>query len=432
MSIRSVMRRVGSLVLATLALATLAQAGVIVVDPGGGDGAALLQATLAAAGEGDIVLVRAGSYELGPGQRFLIDGKGLTLVTDTSPAPVLCGLEIIEISMGSTATVRGFTIGPVSASNGIAIASLEARSASGGVWVEDCTLVGQAGSTLLMPGLTSQGAPAVSIYNCDAVTLQRCSLTGGRGQDYGGKPLGTDLMATSGGPGLTVRESTVSVHDCTLLGGNGGDGKSWTGGLPGGGGPGAFMHFDSTVLFAGCTATGGSNGTNTHADDAAGDGLTVSDSSCAALLRDSTFVAGAVVPEGVPGAAIAAPAGTTETYTAAARHFVVTGPVQEGAAGTLSVDGEPGDVATLLLALQTYWTSFQSRQGVLVLSPLNGFHIVPLGATDVNGDLTVGFTAPNLPASLMGITIPMQLLVSNGGVLTLEAASAFVWLDSSL
>ena len=87
MSRRTGSARLGLLVLATAALAPLAEAGVIVVDPAGGDGSALLQAALDDATNGDIVVVRAGTYALPASERYVVAG-GVTLVADADSPPL--------------------------------------------------------------------------------------------------------------------------------------------------------------------------------------------------------------------------------------------------------------------------------------------------------------------------------------------------------
>ncbi|HTE05744.1 MAG TPA: hypothetical protein VK824_06060 [Planctomycetota bacterium] len=438
MSMRSLVVRAGSVILLTLGLSLRAQAGVVVVDPGGGSGSAALQAALTAAADGDVVLVRAGSYLLPADQRFVVAGKGLTLATDAVAPPMLPGLEVSGVPSGSSFFVRGFTLGPVTwkAENAIvSVPTVLAHDNSGAVWIEDCAITGRLGSFLVLFGFQTlvDGSPAVSLADCAGVTLQRCSLTGGKGI-YSSNQVGFDTFSTSGGAGLTVNGSSASLHDCTLLGGAQGDGF-YNEFLPNGGGAGAVVQLESTVLFAGCSVTGGPNGVQPDFADGTvespGNGLTVSSDTTAVLTRDSAFAGGTLMPPGIPGVPISAPAGSVVTLAAPARSFTVTSPLKEGAAGALTVNGEPGDLAMLLVSAGAGWSEIPSRQGVLVLAT-DPLLLFTLGATDGRGNFSLGFTMPSLPAGTLGATIPMQLLVSSAGDGTLEAASALTWLDSSL
>ena len=439
-------RDVGVLGLAVTAAATLApsaRAGVIVVDPGGGDGAALLQTALVDAVDGDIVLVRDGTYVLPASQRFLITNKGLTLATDAATPPTLSGLEVHHMVTGQVTIVRGFTLGPVTWDDGVEVPTVFVHDTDGVVWIEDCAIVGRQGAAHynFIGYDLRDGSPAVQAGNAVTtlqpgtwLTLQRCTLTGGKGVQST-KPLGTDTGSSSGGPALSVWGAGLSLHECTLQGGNAGNGFFWPFKVADGG-DGARLQ-GSEVLFAGCDVRGGSNGSQLplggdDSSDAAGNGLTVS--SGKALLRDSSFASGTVVSVGVPGVAIEQDPFGFGTYTmpAPARSFSLTSPLQEGASGSLHIDGEPGDFDLLIVGTVATSYTLSGNQGVLVVNPFPVLHLLPLGAADANGDIDFNFTMPNLPASAMGTRLLMQLAVQSGGGVTLEASSALAWLDSSL
>jgi hypothetical protein len=424
--------RVGSVLLAAVALAAVAKAGVIVVDPGGGDGTAQLTTALNDALDGDIVLVRAGIYTYSTSPYlYTIDGKGLTLTTDAAAPPTLGALQIRNVPAGSTVTVRGLTLGMsvVPVEGGPSSPGVYAHDDPGNVWIEDCTLNGANGSDLFLLGNLA-GQPGLRTESAPSVTVQRCTVNGGRGANF--KMFGLiKLYSTSGGAGLdSDLGSSISMHECTLLGGQGGNGPTFPGTDFGSGGDGAGVHGNSTLHLAGCSLTGASNGTNTNEFDEAGSGVNFEFGTV--FQRDSTFTPGVLVPTGVAGV----PAWPSMIYVhsepAPARSLVVSSPLQEGAPGTIAVDGEPGDAVTLLIALHSGWTLLQSKQGVLELNPLPALLLLPLGTTDAGGNLSLPFITPNLPPSTLGVTIPMQMLVSSGDGLTLEASSALIWLDSSL
>jgi len=445
MSVHSALGRFGFMVVTGLALATGARAGVIVVDPSGGDGAARLQKALDDAVDGDVVLVRDGTYLLPASQRFVIDHKGLTLATDAATPPVLSGLEVHHLFTGQTVSVRGFTLGPVTWDDGVEVPTVFVHDTDGVVWIEDCAIVGRQGaahSTGFSYDLRD-GSPAVQAGNsvttlqpATALTLQRCTLTGGNGVQST-KPQGTDTGASSGGPALSVWGSGLSLHECTLQGGNAGNGFYWPF-TPADGGDGARLETSCQVLFAGCDVRGGANGSQLPlggdtSSDGPGNGLTIIGGQ--ALLRDSTFAPGTLVPDGVPGVAIQSnPFFSFDLYTmtAPARSFSSTSPLQEGSSGSLHIDGEPGDFDMLIIGTTATSYTLSGNQGVLVVNPFPVLHLLPLGAADPNGDIDFNFTMPNLPASAMGTRLLMQLAVQSGAGVTLEASSALAWLDSSL
>ena len=415
--------------LAAWALATPALADVIVVDPAGGDGSAQLQAALADALDGDVVLIRAGTYTaFGAPVFYDVIGKGLTLTTDAAEPPVLGPLEIRNVPAGSTVVVRGFTLSQsaVPLSAGAPTPGLTVIDDAGAVWIEDCAIHGQDGSDLPFTG-NFEGAAGAVVVGSPVVTFQRCTLTGGRGANYSA-PFGFKLYASSGGSGLSVGdESSVAAYDSSMTGGAGGNGTTFNGTEYGSGGDGVSAN-QATLLLSGCTLTGASNGSSTNEFDEAGSGLSALFSE--SVERDCSFTPGALVVPGVAGLPVWPAPGAVSSYPALPRGFSVSGPLQEGDAGTLSIDGTPGDLVTLLVAPDAGFLPLSGKQGVLLLAP--PLLLVPLGAIGPSGNLAIGFTTPNLPISLLGVTLPLQLVVQSADGLTLETGSTFVWLDNSL
>ena len=91
-------------ILSLLLLASSVQADVLVVDSSGGPGWDFtdLPPAVAAAAEGDIVLVREGTY-----QGFTLD-KGLTITAEEGDVVELVGSIVVEgLPSGSTATLVG-------------------------------------------------------------------------------------------------------------------------------------------------------------------------------------------------------------------------------------------------------------------------------------------------------------------------------------
>ena len=337
--------------------------------------------------------------------------------------------------------VRGFALGPVGWDDGVEVPTVFVHDNDGTVWIEDCTIEGRLGAAHFNGvGFDLRaGSPAVQVGNdvttlqpLTTVTLQRCTLTGGDGISSS-QPFGADTGASSGGPALVTIGASVSLHDCTLQGGTAGTGIYFA--VPADGGDGALLKQSCLVFFAGCDVRGGDNASNGPLGgfaDGPGNGLTLAQTNCQGVLRDSSFAPGTVVPHGTPGVAIQSPPFTLYSLPAAARSFSVTSPVQEGAPGSVLVDGQPGDFALLIVASDATEFLMTTNQGMLIANPFPVLHLLALGPTDASGDLALGFTTPTLPASVSGLTLFMQLVLQSGDGVTLEAGSAFVWLDGSL
>jgi len=423
--------------LSWLATPGIVKAGVIVVDPGGGPGAALLQAALLDAKDGEIVLLRDGQYFLGENEAYQLEGKGLTLCSDEGARGLLLpGLRISNVPAERTVVVRGLTIGPPAYSmSGDGLPGLAIEDCAATVWVEDCTLVGREGLAVgvFLPEYSAP-APGLRAVSSDAVVLQGCTVTGGKGNN--GSNLFTLHFERSGANGLEAIDSSVVLDHCTVTGGNEGNPKFPFPPAPPfpqqGGGDGMQVQ-GSFVHCTGSTITGGGNSSNDWPDDFAGDGVEVLDAASLVQQRDATFLAGTLVDQGVAGQALVAPAGTVIAMPAPARAFTVSSPLREGQLGTMAYDGEPGDLVLLLVSLQAGFAPLPSRQGVAVagLNPL--LFLLGLGQADGAGQLTIPFVMPAIPSGVDGLTIEMQAAAKGGpGGATLEAASALVWLDASL
>ena len=214
--------RVGSFALAGLAcaaaLAPVARAGVVVVDPHGAIGGHLLEAAITGAQDGDILLVRPGDYSALHLGAYVLGDKSLSLVADGAGTPVvLPGVRVLSLPAGKTVWLRGFELRPVGASSsGHALAVL---GCAGLVVAEECTLVG------LTPPPTGPILPAgigAFTSESDQVLLARCWAQGGDGQSAG---PGASFPGP-GGAGVMVQAGTAALFDCQVFGGRGGEGDT--------------------------------------------------------------------------------------------------------------------------------------------------------------------------------------------------------------
>lgn len=130
--------RLPPVVLAVLPLLAAApSADVLVVDQAGGAGAdfTAIQPAVDAAVDGDVIVVRAGSY-----QNLSITGKSLAVVGEGQPS--FFGFsnqggthfnEVLDLPAGSSVVLAGLVFTGV---------GLSVRNDAGSIWVEDCSLGG--------------------------------------------------------------------------------------------------------------------------------------------------------------------------------------------------------------------------------------------------------------------------------------------------
>jgi hypothetical protein len=415
-----------------LALAPFSAAAVI-VDPAGGGSFTDLQTAIDTVPDGELLVLKSGVYEPVGAISFVVANKGLTIVADTGALVVLRGLQVNDLLPGRSVVVRGLTLGPTF-QNFQGVASLSVSGADSTVWAEDCTILGGDGVDIVLLGQNTSGSPGASVDGGGSLTLRNCATSGGMGAPYS-QFGGVKVYATAGGAGATVNNARLAVLGGSLTGGNGGLGQiqnSFFVGANGGNGltvvGTGFAHLSGTAL------TGGSNGLgNDVSSDFAGDGLHVVGTSAHVWLRDSTLAAGTVVPAGTPGQAQSASAGTVITLSAPARSLSVTSPLREGQLGTLSIHGQQGDAVIVLIGLASDFVPLIGKQGVFALDPSVLLLPVSLGTiTDPGGQLVLPILTPNLNPVLSGLTVPMQLLVTNPGSITIEGGSVVAWLDAAL
>src|SRR5215510_3476564 len=335
--------RACSLLVACALLAAPSRAGVLVVDAAGGGDFTKLPAAVAAALDGDILLVRAGEYDL-----YLtapMPAKSLTLLADAPTGPPLIhDVDLHGLPAGYTLILRGFEMDEVD-SFGYA---LRLEDCEGALVFEDCDI---AGANIGPAGFAGSppGWPGARLSACASVTFVRCSLTGGKGADQviGGST--STWGPGDGGPALDAIASHVALHDCTLLGGTGGYGNYVIGTN---GGPGLSLT-TSVALLSGSTSKGGKGGTGCLAtqmpeDCNGGPGLRL-DASSSLQVLDASWTGGepGVGDQGQPGLVgppFVGPPGQPIVFAGTARSLAVSSPVREQQAGLLELDGVAGDV----------------------------------------------------------------------------------------
>jgi len=410
----------GLVVVAVLACpAAAAQAWVVDAD-GGGD-FTTVDAAVAAAASGDVILVRPGStfaYFVAP----LPADKSLALVADTDGVePVrLTDVTVDGMLAGVTLVVRGFSVGftPGGAPlNGAA--PLCVRDSAGSVFVEDCVLGGLDGTDLC-----DDATPGVTVSDGASVTMTRCTITGGTGID------GTTALFCGGSPGeaaAVVNGATVAFYDCTIKGGTGGNEDQQLGG-PRPAGDGLQIGDGAVVTLAGTSVAGGDAAfPGPFVQSEAGDGLDI-DAPATVRSFASTFAAG----EGLDAVAVDDPDGVLESVDGEARSLAVPSPLRDGEAALATFDGVPDDAVALFLSVHGGMLPLALPKGALALGvPIIG--PFALGAIpSPAGALEVPFVAPP-PAVGEALPFLMQAtFTSDAGTTTLGSPTSLAIVEAGL
>jgi hypothetical protein len=374
-----------------------AQTAVHVVAPVAGPGVDFtsIAAAVAAAADGDTVLVRSGNYPA-----FGVNGHSVAITAEEGGDVVVAGgVFVIGVPAGGFVSLHGLSVHADEFS-----AALSLLNNPGPVWVEDCTLTGFEHTFFSVFLL---GTPALLVDHSDSVAVTGCLLQGGSG--------------TAGEPGASCVSSNVHLYGSTLIGGAGhceeppsqhcGDAgaglRVW----------GGFASAQSSTLVGGAAAAGFSSCPGCQCSQVGQGGVAVELSTGSPWLDfyDTTLTPGpATAPCGAAGSDIAG-AGNGVLEQSFGGKFVLSGgsPMNEGGLTTLSADGRPGDLAFVLFSLlpQDAWMAKQN--GTLLCSvPLV---LVALGQLDAKGQLTVPIEVPPLPAGFEGLPIVLQgLRLSDG------------------
>ena len=334
----------------------LAQGQVLTVDDDAPADFSTLQSAIAAAGEGDVLLIKDGDYFDILGAPIVIDGKSLSLIADGSNVEV----HDAEIVVQNLTAAQNVVIHGLDGDG----AHLNLLGNAGTIWIEDGYW-----------GRISDGSstPRVSASNCAAVNIHRSYLIGE-----------TDLTGVFlGGPGLHVSASAVNVYDTVVEG-------ALT--VIFGPGTAAVEVVDGGVLFAsGCEFSG---------DPPIGD-LFLGDGSPSAYLLDTT-------------GSVTVTTGSVTNFTADARGFQTSSPLREGEAGLFTYTGDSTDLVVLSVGLEPASLLFPAWQGSFQHSPIPGPIVQVLGAPPAFGILQVPFTAPDLPFGFESARFVPQVAVFTG------------------
>jgi hypothetical protein len=399
------------------------RAEVLVLDAAGGGDFQTLAQVASGAADGDVILVRPGSYP-GPSDSFGVTfaGKSLALVADGTGPVDTTAIRVLDLPAGKTFLLRGLRLVLPGQSTG-PHTRLQVNISQGAVLVEDCVIAGQGDQSLFEP------SRAVGVV-ASSLSLVRCTITGGSGVDtFAGQSGGL----IPGNLALVANQAHVLLSRCQITGGAGGDDLV---GAPTSAGPGsaAITSTQSEIWVSGCELTGGAggveNGVPTLSGPPVGGPAVLADALSVVHLRDSTLAGGAggtsALGTGATGPLLDGPSEVLAPLPGPARTLQIDAPLAEGAHGTLQVHGQPGELALLLPSFKGDWAALPKFGGVRVVGPAAGPPIL-LGPLDASGALQLELVAPHVglgPGESLGLLA--QLLTVQDSTLVLGDASSFL------
>lgn len=378
---------------------------------------------VAAAADGDTVLVQSGGY--GP---FPMTGKSVSVVADVGATVTVSSwspfgevMAFTQLPANSTTVVRGIDFhAPQIDPFTYALYCVRLVDCAGTVWFEDCDFDDGPSGPLW-------------IEDCADVVLERCSAEGTSGwaSSMGSKPSSPAIVADG------VR---LTIHGGVFQGGRG-KGGGLTSGDPAPGKPGILLQAGELYL-SGCQVVGGQGGSG---------GI----STCPSISPDGgpglqadvgqVRVLGAALIGGAPGTPLfgCPPASQGPAYVLGSAtltqlqgtpsSLIANSPVREGQTLTLRLTTSTGTPLTaLLLAGQATDPAF--------VAPLAGVGLlggptrrIDLGTVDpLTGIATFQLTLPDLGPGVLAAPWIFQAYVCGSGGCTAGAATHTVWLDSSL
>ncbi len=408
-----------------------AHAGVIVVDAAGGGDATDLPQAVALAIEGDVLLVKPGSYS-----GFTIDGLSLRVVADGGVVTVTSSVAIRNLGAGQRVVLDEIDVQPAWIDIFSQPPALTIAGCAGSVHVERCNVLAPSAiANDLCEGFAAwpKGPDAVSVSNCADVAISTATLTGGAGIGST-NPLCLD-SGSYGGRALAVVDSLVGLHDVVARGAIG-----MIDGYGGVGGNALDVSGASDVLASGVFAEGGDGGYSADfigSTGFGGNGGHGANVEAPATLR----VLGGSYAGGAPGGACCwtdfpgqpmVVTGNLIDYAGSHHRLLTSSPTREGGTLVVSISGQTGDLAWIALSTAPTFIHAAPLNGVLYLHP--AFLTAPLPlATITSPQSQVPFQMPQMPPGVDVRLVDLQAIVfePGTGALVLTAPAQLVVLDSS-
>jgi len=408
--------------LALLVPATLA-GNVLVVDASGAGAYTSIQAAVTAAADGDVILVKSGTYDA-----FTVDDKALAIAGDTGAAVLVQGaIGVTNLAAQKTVVLASLSSVGVPALTGVGQYGLYLSNNLGSIRAEDCSFTG-AGNSAPCSG-PSSGWDGTRILSSADVALVTSSSLGGRSSDWG--LSGHGLYAE--GSSLDVFESLAAAGtgDSCCDGGNGGDG---------------IRLVSSSNLFAAASSAIGGDGadagctTDCSIGGDGGHGLVCGGSSVHLLQVAAEGGSGG---NGVGGLSCGGESpwgsggfpfvGSPQFLPGSARRMTSPNVVRENTTAAFRFFGTPGESAHLFIASRTQRRLLLGWNGVLLVSP-NAPHLMTtsLGTIPPSGALNVSIPISELGPGVQSRVLHFQpVFIAPSGTRQLGTPASLVILDQA-
>jgi hypothetical protein len=421
-----------------LLLVAPARAGVITVAAdGSGDFTSINSAALVAA-DGDTIVVRPGVYTA-----FAVGGsKSVSVVSDgTGTVTVHGNVGVLNGAAGHVFVFAGLDVTGIVGSTGpVQGYGFWARNTAGDIRVQDCNFTGAAGDpngwtvdNFYIFKVTGHAAgwSAVSLENnSGSIAFNDCTMTGGNATYMASYP-DPDCGCTFGEPGgfgLSMKASHVVLVDCEVEGGYGATADR-TGGDGGNG-----LQVDSGAAFlSGGSFEGGDGGAATDYFGAVyggggGHGVYVGEGATTWILSSLlTGGHGGASLSGNPGANGQPVFGTPAFSSDHVHSLTGGGAVYTGGQLSLTLTGQPGDVALLFVSTTTGLLPQTKYASVLLES---SSLVLPLGILPPSGQLVLQSPVPAI-APLLELPVFVQGLAGKPGNASFTGAVSLVIVDPS-
>jgi len=347
---------------------------VFVVDAAGGPGVdhTSVQPAVDAAADGDVILVRPGTYSA-----FGVLNKAVSVFGDGSPRPVVESVSLFNVDPTRRVTLRRIEIDkPWSFAK--PLGALQINSCQGRIVIEDCVIRGA-------------NASAAYVISAPHVMFTRCAFE-------------SDWVN-----GLFAANATVSVYESVIAGGAGQDATQFAGTvIPASPGQPAVVCNSSFVFVGGSSVTGGPGGNglldnlgNCIAGADGGPGALVHGINPEAFWFDTAPLGGAggspfpgCSNPGHSGPSVDVLHGSSTTLPGSLRTACIASPLREGQASSLDITGVPGEAAYLFIGVAPDIQFSLFMVGTQLPIPAL---IQFVGAIPASGSLSIPVT---IPASL--------------------------------
>jgi hypothetical protein len=390
-----------------------------------------IQPAIDAAADGDVILVKPGSYAA-----FAIFDTTLTVVAET-PATVqvsgqvrvnglAAGRRVVLTDLSANGTTQGALLiadnqGSVRVRGGAWVGA-DAAAAQGAdshagvrvLWSADvglCSLVVRGGKGIDFPfGFHPDDGGSAVLSIESSVALSHCQLTGG---DGGTDDAGEGYSGGDGGHGLELRGGFAHATDCTFRAGDGGKGSEEDGCVPFGNSAG-----DGGDGGDGVHLLGGLNGYSpAHVE------LIAHDSAGAPGGQGGPGNCGPSGSPGFAGSAIELIGQSSQGQPpAGVRRMSADGLWRPGVPELLTFEGASGELVFLVLSPKAGFAWQPAKHGIALVGGLPALAF--MGTIPAGGTLARTWTLPPLPAGWEGTTLHLQaVLVAPGSGALLTGAS---------